>query len=317
MGPEFYSIASSYPGLQASYGLLSGPAFSLAFALSGLFWGKAADKYNRSKMLALCCIGWSLSSFATGSFNSLAVLALMRFGLGATAAAAEPLMFSMISDTFPKNKQPLATSLLTAGPYLGSALSCLGIIGVGMVGWRGVFNIMGAFGVACGLLQLLTVKEPERCAMEEPGNEYCDVKLDEEQASLIDTIKDLFKNPVAFYSTMGAACRFVNILACDYFFPAYMLMSFPAYKVQFATLSAICIAVCGFASSVSGGMMATKFGPKNPKNYSRIAMIGSALALPCFLVTLLTNNFWYAMIGLFGKYLLGENFWGPNLAMIQ
>lgn len=84
MGPEFYSIARAYPNLQNYYGLLSGPAFSLAYALSGLFWGKAADKYNRNRMLALCCIGWSLTSIATGSFNSLAVLALMRFGLGAT-----------------------------------------------------------------------------------------------------------------------------------------------------------------------------------------------------------------------------------------
>ena len=89
-------------------------------------------------------------------------------------------MFSMISDTFPKNKQPLATSVLTAGPYLGSALSCLSVIGVGIVGWRGVFNVMGAFGIAIGLLQLFTVKEPERCAMEEPGNEYCEVKDEED-----------------------------------------------------------------------------------------------------------------------------------------
>ena len=51
-----------------------------------------------------------------------------------------------------------------------------------------------------------------------------------EETSLKDSIKDLFKNPVAFYSTMGASFRFINILACDYFFPAYMLMAFPTYK---------------------------------------------------------------------------------------
>ena len=107
---------------------------------------------NRNRMLAFCCIIWSLTSIATGSIDSLVVLAIMRFGLGVAQAATEPMIFSLLADTFPASKQPLANSVIEAGPYIGSGISCLGVILVATIGWRSCFNWMGAIGVAVGIL---------------------------------------------------------------------------------------------------------------------------------------------------------------------
>lgn len=47
-------------------------------------------------------------------------------------------------------------------------------------------------------------------------------------------------------------------------------------------------------------------------------MWGSILAAPCFAASvLITNNFYLAMVFTFLKYLIGENFWSPNITMIQ
>ena len=47
-------------------------------------------------------------------------------------------------------------------------------------------------------------------------------------------------------------------------------------------------------------------------------MWGSALALPGFALSMLiTNNFYLSMFGYGLKYLFGENFWSPNITMIQ
>jgi MFS family permease len=81
---SFYELSTFYPNLPKYYGILSGAGFSLSYAFFGLLWGQASDKYNRKWIVALACIGWSLTSIGTGSINSLAVLALMRFILGAT-----------------------------------------------------------------------------------------------------------------------------------------------------------------------------------------------------------------------------------------
>ena len=64
------------------YGLLSGPAFALSYAAAGLYFGNASDTKNRRNLLGGAAIVWSLASLATGSVNSLAVLAGMRFVMG-------------------------------------------------------------------------------------------------------------------------------------------------------------------------------------------------------------------------------------------
>lgn len=159
---SFYQITAAYPSLGKYYGILSGAGFSLSYALFGLLWGQASDKFSRKWIVGLACIAWSLTSVGTGSINSLAVLALMRFLLGATQAACEPASFSLIADYFPSNKVSTATSILTAAPYLGSGLSSLSVILIAAKGWRACFNIMGALGLGFGALALLFLKEPKR-----------------------------------------------------------------------------------------------------------------------------------------------------------
>lgn len=160
--PSFYSIPSEYPAMKGLYGLLSGPAFSISNGIAGLYFGKIADKSNRSRLLAFAAIAWSLTSIATGSVNSFAVMCIMRFGLGVFQAATEPLIFSLIADTIPKKKLPTANSLIKAAPYAGSAISSLLILMIPKIGWRGCFNFMGGIGVLAGILALFTIEEPAR-----------------------------------------------------------------------------------------------------------------------------------------------------------
>jgi MFS family permease len=152
--------------LRSSYGLLAGPAFSISNACAGIWFGKVADNTNRSKLLAFMAIAWSMTTIITGSVNSLAVMAMMRFGLGLFQAACEPLIFSLINDTIPKDKVPFANSIVKAAPYAGSALSSLNVIAIATLGWRGCCLGMGMTGIFVGLLALLTTKEPTRGALE-------------------------------------------------------------------------------------------------------------------------------------------------------
>ena len=78
----FYEINSSFPNFNSYYGLLSGPAFILSYSITGIFWGIAADKLNRTKILTLCAIGWSLCSVISGNANSLFIFTAMRFMTG-------------------------------------------------------------------------------------------------------------------------------------------------------------------------------------------------------------------------------------------
>lgn len=96
----FYEIATAYPLLQKYYGLISGAGFCVSFSIAGLFWGKLVNHVNRKNLLSLACIVWSMTTIASGYFDSFGVLVLMRVILGSATAATDPTAFSMISDTF-------------------------------------------------------------------------------------------------------------------------------------------------------------------------------------------------------------------------
>jgi len=63
---SFYSIQSAYPAIGSYYGILSGAGFSISYALFGLLWGQATDKYSRKWIITMAAIGWSLTSIFTG-----------------------------------------------------------------------------------------------------------------------------------------------------------------------------------------------------------------------------------------------------------
>ena len=125
-------------------------------------------------------------------------------------------------------------------------------------------------------------------------------------------------NKVTRYCTFAACFRFVGMFSCDYFLPGFFLMNYPTYRKEFGLMYAICVVTAGLSSSISGGVLADKYGPKNPKAYSKISLIGSAIAWPFFLgAVLIQNNFYLAMACIYVKYLIGECYRSPNITMIQ
>jgi MFS family permease len=105
-------MKSSYLNLGKYYGILSGVASSLSYAVAGLLWAIAAEKYNRKYLITMSCIIYSSCSFFSGQINSLFVFALMRFFKGAAISASSPVIYSMVNDYFPKEKITTANSLL-------------------------------------------------------------------------------------------------------------------------------------------------------------------------------------------------------------
>jgi MFS family permease len=86
----------------------------------------------------------------------------MRAALGAFQGSFEPAAFSIVADDFQENDRPLANSILTTAPFVGGGLTAFNVMLIAAVGWRATINIMGAIGVAFGLLSLLLMQEPKR-----------------------------------------------------------------------------------------------------------------------------------------------------------
>jgi MFS family permease len=161
-------------------GLLQGVAFALVYTLFGLPMGALADRFSRRNLIAIGVIFWSVTTALCSVARSFVSLAAARMGVGIGEATLSPSAFSMITDSFPKERLSSALSVYTMGIQLGSGLALIigGLvvqavthmapISIPFAGfipaWRVTFLIVGAPGLLVALL-LLTVREPTRRAL--------------------------------------------------------------------------------------------------------------------------------------------------------
>ena len=163
----------------AQIGFLYGTAFAVFYALFGIPLGRLADSWYRGRLMAMGLALWSSMTALSGFANSFGMLAVARIGVGIGEASASPAAYSMISDSFPKERRATALSIYSSGLYIGGAIS-LPIGGfvlsrwnmayptpaeapLGLVGWQAAFLSVGIPGLLLALW-VLTLKEPQRGA---------------------------------------------------------------------------------------------------------------------------------------------------------
>lgn len=148
--------------MAANYGMLSGPAFSISYAVAGIFMGLLVDNVNRKKLLLSALFIWSASTVISGTTSTFGVLILMRFILGLFVSATEPAGYSLLGDFFPRKVRTTANAVIGTGGYIGGGLSSLLIVVIAKFGWRGAYLVNGGIGLAVAAMGLLLLKEPQR-----------------------------------------------------------------------------------------------------------------------------------------------------------
>jgi MFS family permease len=162
-------------------GFLYGTAFAVFYALFGIPLGRLADSWYRGRLMAMGLVLWSSMTVLSGFASTFAMLAVARIGVGIGEASASPAAYSMISDSFPKERRATALSIYSSGLYIGGALSLLvgGFVAsrwraawpdpadapLGLAGWQATFLVVGVPGLLLALW-VLTLREPPRGAMD-------------------------------------------------------------------------------------------------------------------------------------------------------
>ena len=173
----------------SAIGLLTGPAYSVTFAIAVLPLGWLIDRTNRRNLLTATVTIWSaLTAICAGAPN-FATLVAARMGVGAAEAAASPGSLSLIADTFPPKRRSTAVSIYYAGVALGNVV--IFIAGGWLLmhfGWRTVFLVAGVPGLLLAALLYFTTVEPKRGAFDEAPTPA------EGKIGYMDTLRDIFGN---------------------------------------------------------------------------------------------------------------------------
>ena len=195
-------------------GWILGGGFALFYAFMGIPIGRLADGSNRRNLIVIALTLWSAFTVASGRATSFLLLMLARIGVGIGEAGCTPPAHSMLSDLVPPERRASALSFYALGVPLGTlfGLAAGGYL-ADTLGWRWAFYLVGAPGLVLALVVRLTLREPERGAME-PG-------IDAGRQTLGDVFRFIGGLPSVVHSLIGNSLQTLPLAAAAAFKTAY------------------------------------------------------------------------------------------------
>ena len=268
--------------------LLGGAAFSIFYAIMALPIGYAVDRYTRTKVLGTGIFLWSLMTALAGLANSFGKLFGARIGVAVGEAVMAPISVSLVSDSFPENKQGKPMGIITAGVYIGIGITLLGggflidyLTSIGgitlpLIGylkpWQATFMIVGIPGLVLAIAAFY-LREPRRIEEQVDSNHLVDKKnvflhLKEHRKTLIPMFGGLIFMALIFYSF-------------SFWAPTMMIRTFNISLTEVGFI----LGMITIISSITGTIIAgSAVDYLRNRNYSdapvRAAMIAVILALP-------------------------------------
>ena len=125
-------IKDSTGATDTQMGFLSS-AFTWIYALAALPLGFLVDRANRTRLVAIGIAVWSAATVWTGTAKTFVTLFIARATVGIGEAVLSPAAFSMIGDSFPKERRGLPIAVYSMALVIGAALANL--LSAGVLRW--------------------------------------------------------------------------------------------------------------------------------------------------------------------------------------
>ncbi|NDL63269.1 MFS transporter [Acerihabitans arboris] len=123
-------------------------AFQLAYTVFQPFCGWLIDVIGLKTGFFICALIWSVMCLLHAGAGSWIQLAILRFFMGASEAAATPANAKAIGDWFPKKERPVAAGWAGVGFSIGAMLAPPVIyLAHASFGWHGAFFLSGCLGL--------------------------------------------------------------------------------------------------------------------------------------------------------------------------
>jgi len=153
----------------AELGLLQGAFPTIAFAICALPIGLLVDRVNRTRMILIALIVWTIALVLIAVAPGFALLAVAKVLIGCVQAVLITAPFSLAADLTERRRRSVAVSALVIGQSLGGGLGFVlgGILFTAMSTvvdsepWRYTILIFGAIGVVL-LPFFFRFREPAR-----------------------------------------------------------------------------------------------------------------------------------------------------------
>jgi MFS family permease len=160
------SIRLEYSLNDKQLGMLAA-AFSLVYAIAGLYFGKLADRNSRKKIIGIGLIAWSGFTAMNALAWSYISFFMARVGVGVGEASYAPAANSLIGDLFPPQHRAKAIGIFMLGLPVGMVLAFFTVGGIAQAfnSWRAPFIVAAVPGLILAIC-FFFIREPARGASE-------------------------------------------------------------------------------------------------------------------------------------------------------
>jgi ACS family hexuronate transporter-like MFS transporter len=123
--------------------------FLIAYAAMYVGGGRLLDILGTRRGFILIMIWWSLACAAHGLATGIVMLGICRFLLGMGEGGGFPAATKVVAEWFPVRERSMAMGIINAGTAVGAMVAPPMIAAIiGVAGWRSVFFVVGAVGLA-------------------------------------------------------------------------------------------------------------------------------------------------------------------------
>ena len=148
-------------GLTAAQLGLVFSAFSWSYAALQIPGGIFLDRFGTRVTYFIAVVMWSLFTALMAATRSLPALILTRIGVGIFEAPCFPANSRILATWFPAQERARANGIYSFGQYVGLGFLSVPLFWIAQrYGWRGLFLVVGAFGVAFGLVWWALYRSP-------------------------------------------------------------------------------------------------------------------------------------------------------------
>ncbi len=163
------SLGILAPELKATMGITTEQyswivgAFQLAYTIFQPLCGWLIDVIGLKVGFLVCASIWALMCMLHAGAGSWLHLAILRFFMGASEAAATPANAKTLGEWFPKKERPIAAGWAGVGFSIGAMLAPpIIVIAHSYLGWQGAFMFSGVLAMLWVVLWWLFYYDPEK-----------------------------------------------------------------------------------------------------------------------------------------------------------
>lgn len=309
-----------------------GFAFALFYVLVGIPIARLADVKSRRLIIGIGIGLWSLMTVMCGIARNYWQLFIARVGIGVGESSLSPAAISMLSDMFPKEKLPLATSLLSMGSSLGMALALLlGGLVINMVSgtpaitlpllgtihsWQLTFIIVGLPGLLVAGL-MATIEEPPRrgLAVAGPGEKSTGPK-----SLPLAAILNIILTDRRVYIPIFLALAFKSLqgFGISMWVPTFFIRTYGWDAGYVGLMQGTVTLICAPLGMIAGGTLASWFVRRGYHDANiRVVLIAAVVVIPFIVLYPLMSSPWVALVLYGGNMFFSSMSAGPAAAALQ